>query len=159
MRTLQRRYKHLRHLPLPPVDHAQPLPLIGSDMPHLLTPIEPVHFGPSRGPIAVHTKLSWSLQGPTSIEATSTQQQCLFTSTIAPISELFKNVERLWQMDTLPCISEKQVTRSKQDQQALNLLQTSTVRVDVEKVQRYATPLLHRDNPSRPYGSSVTESS
>ncbi len=147
VKTLQRRYKHLRHLPLPPVDHAQPLLLIGSDMPHLLTPIKPVQLGPSGGPIAVHTKLGWSLQGPISIDQVpATQQQCLFTSTIAPTSELFKNVERLWQVDTLPYTSEKQVTRSKQDQQALNLLQTSTVRVDAEGVQRYATLLLRRAN-------------
>lgn len=145
--TLQRRYKHLRHLPLPPVDHAQPMLLIGSDMPPLLTPIEPVRLGSSGGPIAVHTKLGWSLQGPTSIDQVpATQQQCLFTSTMAPTSELLKNVERLWQVDTLSYTSEKQVTRSKQDQQALNLLQTSTVRIDVEGVHRYATPLLRRAN-------------
>lgn len=147
VRTLQRRYKHLRNLPLPPVDHAQPLLLIGSNMPHLLTPTEPVRLGPSGGPIAVHTKLGWSLQGPTSInQASASRQQCLFTSTVSPTSELFKNVERLWQIDTLPYTSDRQVTRSKQDQQALNLLQTSTVRVDVDGVQRYATPLLRRTN-------------
>ena len=116
-------------------------------MPHLLTPIEPVELGPSGGPIAVHTKLGWSLQGPTSIDQVpASKQQCLFTATVSPTSELFKNVERLWQIDTLPYSSEKQMTRSKQDQQALNLLQTSTVRVNVDGVQRYATPLLRRDN-------------
>ncbi|XP_058508983.1 uncharacterized protein LOC131475122 [Solea solea] len=147
VRILQRRYKHLRHLPLPLVDRAQPLLLIGSDMAHLLTPIEPVQLGPPGGPIAVHTKLGWSLQGPTSVDQVpASNQQCLFTATVSPTSELFKNVERLWQIDTLPYTSEKQVTRSKQDQQALNLLQTSTVRVNVEGVQRYATPLLRRAN-------------
>lgn len=50
VRTLQRRYKHFRRLPLPPVDHAQPLLLIGSQMPYLLTPIKPVQLGPSGGP-------------------------------------------------------------------------------------------------------------
>ncbi|KAK0142848.1 hypothetical protein N1851_019212 [Merluccius polli] len=138
VRTLQRRYKHLRNLPLPPVDYAQPLLLIGSDIPHLLTPIEPVELGPSGGPIAVHTKLGWSLQGPTSIkQVPASKQQCLFTATVSLTSELFKNVERLWQIDTLPYSSEMQVTRSKQDQQALNLLQASTVRVNVDGVQRH----------------------
>ena len=147
VRILQRRYKHLRPLPLPPVDHAQPLLLIGSDMAHLLTPIEPVQLGPPGGPIAVHTKLGWSLQGPTSVDQVpASNQQCLLTATVSPTSELFKNVERLWQIDTLPYTSEKHVTRSKQDQQALNLLQTSSVRVNVEGVQRYATPLLRRTN-------------
>lgn len=147
LRTLQRRYQHLRNLPLPPVDHAQPLLLIRSDMPHLLTPIEPVQQGPPGGPIAVHTKLGWSLQGPTSIDQVpASEQQCLFTATVSPICELFKNVERLWQIDTLPYTSERQVTRLKQDQLALNLLQTSTVRVTVDGVQGYATPVLRQSN-------------
>lgn len=58
-------------------------------------------------------------------------------------------VERLWQLDTLLYMNdtiEKQVTRLKQYQQALNLLQTSTVRIDMDGVQRYATPLLRRIN-------------
>ncbi|XP_054623571.1 uncharacterized protein LOC129176971 [Dunckerocampus dactyliophorus] len=145
--TLQRKYKHLCNLPLPPVDQAQPLLLIGSDMAHLLTPIEPVRSGPSGGPIAVHTKLGWSLQGPTSIDQVpASEQQCLLTVTDSPTYELFKNVGRLWQIDTLPYANEKQVTRSKQDQQALDLLQTSTIRITIDKVERYATPLLRRDN-------------
>ncbi|KAI3376263.1 hypothetical protein L3Q82_016771 [Scortum barcoo] len=117
-------------------------------MPHLLTPIEPVQrTGPLGGPIAVHTKLGWSLQGPTNIDQVpASEQQCLFTVTDSPTCELFKNVERLWQIDTLPYTSQKQVTRSKQDQQALALLQSSTVRVTVDGIQRYATPLLRRAN-------------
>lgn len=116
-------------------------------MPHLLTLIELVQLGPSGGPIAVHTKLGWSLQGPTCIDQVpASNQQCLFTTKVSPTTELFKNVKHLWQIDTLPYMSEKQMTRSKQDHQALNLLQTSTVRVNVDGVQRYATPLLQRAN-------------
>ncbi|TWW77718.1 hypothetical protein D4764_12G0011080 [Takifugu flavidus] len=147
VRSLQQKYKHLRNLPLPPVEHAQPLLLIGSDLPHLLTPIEPVRTGPPGGPIAVHTQLGWSLQGPTNIDQVpASEQQCLFTVTDSPTCELFKNVERLWQIDTLPYTSKKQVTRSKQDQQALALLQSSTVRITVDGIPRYATPLLRRAN-------------
>lgn len=36
--ALQRQHDHLRNMPSPTVDHAQPLLLIGSDMPHLLIP-------------------------------------------------------------------------------------------------------------------------
>lgn len=147
VRSLQQKYKHLRNLPLPPVEHAQPLLLIGSDLPHLLTPIEPVRTGPPGGPIAVHTQLGWSLQGPTNIDQVpASEQQCLFTVTDSPTCELFRNVERLWQIDTLPYTSKKQVTRSKQDLQALALLQSSTVRITVDGIQRYATPLLRRAN-------------
>lgn len=59
--AIQKCYEHLRGLPLPPVDHARPLLLIGLDMPHLLTPIRPVHVGPSGAPVAICTKFGWTL--------------------------------------------------------------------------------------------------
>lgn len=55
--------------------------------------------------------------------------------------DLIHHVERLWQVDTLP-YNEKMVTRSKQDREAYTLLQNATIRVNVDGVQRYATPLL-----------------
>ncbi len=45
-------------------------------------------------------------------------------------------------MDILPYQNEKILTRSKQDQECIQLLQDKTVRVDVNGIQRYATPLL-----------------
>ncbi len=57
MDALQGAYRHLRDLPLPPVDRVKPLLLIGSDMPHLLMPIQPVCRGPDGGPIAIRTQL------------------------------------------------------------------------------------------------------
>ncbi|KAK7877689.1 hypothetical protein WMY93_031608 [Mugilogobius chulae] len=142
--ALQRRYEHLKGLPLSPIHRAQPLLLIGSDMPHLLTPTQPVRAGPSGGPIAICTRLGWSLQGPSEIMPVSSNQSCLHIATESSYTELFKNVERLWHIDTLPYVSEKSVTRSKQDQQALTLLQTTSERVSVDNVPRYATPLLRR---------------
>ncbi len=44
--ALRRKYEHLRSLPLPLIDRAQPLLLLGSDLPHLLTPVQPVCMGP-----------------------------------------------------------------------------------------------------------------
>lgn len=144
VKVLQQKYKHLRALPLPPVNHAQPLILIGSDMPHLITPVQPVHAGPSGGPVAICTQLGWSLQGPVdAVHFSPGVQQCLHIATASASSELIRNVERLWQMDTLP-YSEKAATRSKEDQQALTLLQTATTRVTVDGIHRYATPLLRR---------------
>ncbi|KAG7457240.1 hypothetical protein JOB18_014039 [Solea senegalensis] len=142
--VLQQKYNHLRELPLPPVNRARPLLLIGSDMPHLITPVQPVHAGPSGGPVAICTQLGWSLQGPVdTVHLSPGVQQCLHIATASASSELLRNVERLWQMDTLP-YSEKAATRSKEDQQALTLLQTATTRVTVDGIPRYATPLLRR---------------
>ncbi len=111
--ALRRKYEHLRSLPLPLIDRAQPLLLIGSDLPHLLTPVQPVCMGPANGPIAVCTRLGWTLQGPIGLSQTTlSNPQCLHITTTTTNTELFKNVERLWQIDTLPYVNEKTATRS-----------------------------------------------
>lgn len=138
---LQRKYKHLQGIPVPALKRVEPLLLIGSDQPHLITPIEPVRLGPPGSPAAVHTQLGWTLQGPGLLMGRPTQPVLsLYTSSQS--DELFKHVERLWQMDAVPYTSEKEVTRSKQDLQAVALLEAKTVRIMVDGVLRYATPLL-----------------
>lgn len=85
------------------------------------------------------------MQGPTRlVEQSIHPQQCLLTSTIPQMAELFRNVEKLWQVDVLPFRNEKEVTRSQQDQYAVNMLESNTTRVEVDGVLRYATPLLRR---------------
>lgn len=49
-------------------------------------------------------------------------------------------------MDFLPWRNEKTSTRSVQDQQSLKLLEQKTVRVEVDGIQQYATPLLRVQN-------------
>lgn len=80
--ALQKWYKYLHVLLLPPVDHAQPLLLIGSDMPHLLIPVQPIHAGPPGGPIVVCTPLGckkaashskWDQQAMTLLQASTTR--------------------------------------------------------------------------------------
>ncbi|KAL3979043.1 ATP-binding cassette, subfamily B (MDR/TAP), member 9 [Sarotherodon galilaeus] len=147
IRALQERYRHLKHLPLPDIKEVQPLLLIGSDNPHLLTPVEPVRLGPPGGPAAVHTRLGWTLQGPSRfLRQRLTPQQCLFTSGASPEAELFSHVERLWKMDTLPYRSERLITRSRQDAEAIQRLEERTIRVTIDGVNRYATPLLWKKN-------------
>ena len=142
--SLQRKYKHLDGLPLEPFKKIRPLLLIGSDHPHLI-PTEPVRLGPPGGPAAIHTRLGWALQGPSSVICKLNRpQQCLITSIPPQVTELMKHVERLWQADTIPLKSGKIVTRSRQDDLAISLLENRTTRVDVDGVFRYATPLLRR---------------
>ncbi|KAK7938259.1 hypothetical protein WMY93_001585 [Mugilogobius chulae] len=67
--------------------------------------------------------------------------RCYFTTT--PFStDLMRNVVKLWQLDTFPRQNEKEVTRSKQDQYALALLDSKTQKVNLNGQWRYATPLL-----------------
>ncbi|XP_019204872.1 uncharacterized protein LOC109196100 [Oreochromis niloticus] len=143
--TLKRKYSHLQRLPLTGFSKVKPMILIGSDHPHLITPVCPVIRGPPGGPVAVCTELGWALQGPAkSLPHPAAGQACLHSSFIPQTSELSKDVERLWQLDVLPFRNEKEVTRSKEDQQAIDILESRTVRVQVEGVHRYATPLLRR---------------
>ncbi|KAM9825435.1 uncharacterized protein ACBT44_006125 isoform 1-T1 [Syngnathus typhle] len=140
---LQRKFKHLRGIPIPTFREVKPLLLIGSDQPHLVTPIEPVRLGPHGSPAAVRTRLGWTLQGPCqSTGRPAHPAQCLFTSVPPPMDDLYRHVERLWQVDTVPYRPEREVTRSKQDQQAIALLETKTGRTEVSGILRYATPLL-----------------
>ncbi|KAL6469323.1 hypothetical protein MHYP_G00228470 [Metynnis hypsauchen] len=146
---LQAQYRHLSGLPLQPFERAKPLLLVGADHPHLITPIEPVKLGPPGGPAAVHTRLGWTLQGPTRlVEQGLSPQQCLHTSVIPDAAELFQCVEKLWRVDTVPFHREQDCTRSRQDHDAMEMLETKTVRIEVEGTHRYATPLLRkRDMP------------
>ncbi|XP_073715795.1 uncharacterized protein [Misgurnus anguillicaudatus] len=142
VKSLMRRYPHLQGLPLPNVDKVQPLLLIGSDFPHLLLPKQPVRTGPPGSPVAVRTALGWTLQGPANLNPTDEHSHCYFT--MSPNSELQRHVERLWEVDINPYANTRTVIRSKEDQQALELLEQRTVKVEVDGVTRYATPLLRR---------------
>lgn len=72
--------------------------------------------------------------------------QSFFVSSSAANIALYQAVEKLWKLDVLPFLNPKVTNRSKQDQYALDLLENRTVRVNVEGVQRYATPLLRIAN-------------
>lgn len=143
VQSLRRRYAHLRGVPLQPFHKVRPLVLIGSDQVHLITAKEPIRQGTKGGPVAVHTALGWALQG--AVMCTTDQapeQQCFFISTAHSDDLLYRNVERLWQLDVLPFRNEKLVVRSRQDNEAMQLLESQTQQVSVQGVQRYATPLL-----------------
>lgn len=148
--SLKKRYGHLRGIPLQTFSKVQPMLLIGSDHPHLITPTQPIRMGPPGGPIAVCTQLGWAMQGPTYfLHHPSSEISCLHTSLIKPSQDLYQHVERLWQLDTLPYRHEKEVTRSKQDQAAIDTLEKKTAQVTVDGVARYATPLLRRKTAPR----------
>ncbi|KAI2646026.1 hypothetical protein H4Q32_024548 [Labeo rohita] len=143
LKRLQQCYPHLRGIPLPSFNRVQPLLLIGSDYPTLITPKEPIRLGPAGGPVAVRTQLGWVLQGPDGLLPHQVPSpQCLFTSLTPLRDPVYQHVERLWQLDVLPSRSKKMITRSKQDQMAVDMLETRSRRVEVDGVWRYATPLL-----------------
>ena len=144
---LQKKFRHLRGLPIPALQDAKPSLLIGSDQPHLITPVEPVRLGPPGGPAAVHTRLGWSLQGPIrDLGNKINPTKCFHICCTPPSDDLYRHVERLWQLDSIPHRPDREVTRSKQDKQAIEMLEVKTVRIEVDGILRYATPLLRRAN-------------
>ncbi|XP_067280639.1 uncharacterized protein [Pseudorasbora parva] len=139
------KYQHLKNLPLQSFEGVRPLLLIGSDNTNLITPISPVRLSPSGGPAAIQTRLGWTLQGPVRLlKEQLSPQQCFFLSLTPAELELKRDVERLWQIDAFPYRYEKQATRSREDQEAISLLEAKTTRVEVDGILRYATPLLRR---------------
>lgn len=73
--------------------------------------------------------------------------QCLITSTLSPgEAGLLSHVSKLWQMDVLPYWREKVITCCKEDTTVVRMLEDKTIRVEVDGVQWYATPLLCRGN-------------
>ncbi|XP_038075608.1 uncharacterized protein LOC119743278 [Patiria miniata] len=133
VKILQECYPHLRDLPLPLVDRARPVILIGSDHVDLIAPRRPIRFGPSGTPVAALTRLDWTLHGPASI-----------LSIVVHIT--LPHGLRDQCIDVVPYVNEKHVVRSKQDQRAVQLLEDKTARVVEGGIQRYVTPLLRTDN-------------
>lgn len=108
-----------------------------------MTTVEPVCLWPPGGPATIKTCIGWTLQGPVQeIRHGLTEQQCIFTVTQYPTADLHSQAERLWQMDVLHWQNEKTSARSHQDQDAVAFLEAKTVKVEVDRVQRFATPLL-----------------
>ena len=143
--SLQRRYAHLRQLPLKQLDQVSPLLLIGADHTHLITPTQPVNLGPPGAPAVIRTLLGWTLQGPARDIASPPSIGCHYISFKCPPDDIHHNVQKLWQLETLPPRSIRVVVCSKQDQQAIHQLETQTIRVPVNEVLRYATPLPQAD--------------
>lgn len=79
------------------------------------------------------------------LPATSGRREQL-SSLFSPAEELHQNVERLWKLDTLPFRKSKEVICSGEDKAAMKQLEQKTIRVTVDGVSRYATPLLHKPN-------------
>ncbi|KAK0149995.1 hypothetical protein N1851_009229 [Merluccius polli] len=145
--NLKRSYQHLRDIPLLSYNKVKPMLLIGSDNPHLITPVSPVRSGPIGGPVAVCTALGWAVQGPaTFLQHSSGENSCLHSSFLSPSEELHQHVESLWKLDTLPFRNSKEVIRSGEDKAAMEQLEQKTIRVTVDGVPRYATPLLRKPN-------------
>lgn len=156
---LKEKYHHLQRVQLEGFNQIQPLVLIGSDNAHLITPIRSILRGSAQGPVAVCTKLGWAIQGPScSMPTQQGEAHCLNISCLSPAIALQQDVQRLWQLDAPLHRPVKEVTRSKEDREAIARLEAKTIRVPVDGVERYATPLLRKkDFPQMHVSSEVVK--
>ncbi|XP_046556736.1 uncharacterized protein LOC124265959 [Haliotis rubra] len=143
VKSLQREYAHLQDAVLHDIHEAKPFILIGSDHADLILPQTPICFGPSNAPVAVCTKLGWTLQGLAKDITSANRECCLLTSNSNPSTQLMDDVVKLWKAEVIPFTS-KAVTRSKLDNFAVKILESKTVNVSNGETNHYATPLLRK---------------
>ncbi len=124
VKSLQRRYPHLRQLPLIQLNKVKPLLFLGADQTHLITPKQPVKLGPPGAPVEIKTRLGWTLQGPARDLTNSSSTHFHHISFKCPTDDIYHNVQKLWQLDALPQRNMKAVVRSKRDQEAMHQLET-----------------------------------
>ncbi len=82
--------------------------------------------------------------------------QCVLTSVSPTQDELFKNVQRLWQIEAIPHKDDKEVTPFKQDQEALKILEAKTIRTEVNGILRLAIPLLQQKDMPQLHAPKVS---
>ncbi|KAL0181784.1 hypothetical protein M9458_024190, partial [Cirrhinus mrigala] len=143
LKSLQQCYPYLLPLPLKQLNKVRPLLLLGADQTYPITPTQPVNLGPPGAPVAIKTRLGWTLQGPARDLPNSRSAHFHYISFKCPPDDIYHNVQKLWQLDALPQKNMKTVVRSKQDQEAMHQLETQTIRTPVDGILRYAAPLLH----------------
>ena len=143
-KALRHRWAHLKDVPLHECKDVRPLLLIGSDHPELVVPMES-RFGPEGAPVAVRTELGWAVQGPTMNHRHRGELNYMSGPTPSD-STLHEGVCKLWHHDFKMYAERKQVTRSKQDQRAIDLLEAKSTYVEVDGIRRVATLLLWRQD-------------
>ena len=122
--ALQERYRHLRDLPLTEFEKVTPLLLIGADNHHLLLPVGPVKLGPPGSPAAVQTLLGWGLQGTDCLlDSQRSVAHCLFTDVTPVEGDVYNQAGRLSQVNFLSSQDKKLVSQSRQDAEAVRLLE------------------------------------
>ncbi|XP_058840906.1 uncharacterized protein LOC131696379 [Topomyia yanbarensis] len=142
---LVKEYSHLRGLPVAEFQQAAPKTLIGLRDIHLYAPIES-RIGRPEEPIAVRSKLGWTVYGPTSIHHSDAgligHHECSAVSN----QELHDLLKSHYTMEESG-ISVALLPESEEDRRANEILKSTTVRIG----DRFETGLLWKeDDPSFP---------
>lgn len=131
-------YPHLRNVPVPNYESAEARIIIGLDNLHVFAPLES-RVGHSGEPIAVRTPLGWMVYGPTSLSSVADVRLNIH-SCISITNEGLHDLLRSQYVLEEPISSPSMIPQSSEDQRAMKILQTTTVRVR----NRFETGLLWR---------------
>ncbi|XP_065092105.1 uncharacterized protein LOC135712935 [Ochlerotatus camptorhynchus] len=139
------RYSHLTDLPVVSYAAEEPRIIIGLDNLHVFAPLE-TRVGEPGQPIAVRSKLGWTIYGPGNPAAAATAESYMNVHSVEPIrnEDLY---EMLWTQYLLEdtgtsCFS---VPESAENIRAREILQATTVRIG----DRFETGLLWRKDERR----------
>lgn len=143
LKEVKRRFPHLRDLPVAELGLEEPTIMLGLDNLHIFAPLES-RIGQPGEPIAVKTKLGWTVYGPLQKNQMATVHVNFHM--IDPVS----NQELHDVMRAQYCLEESGVMpsgvpESHEDQRAREILRTTTVRIG----DRFETGLLWRHDERR----------
>ena len=114
--------------------------LLGSDVPELTVPLETRH-GPKGSPVAVHTRIGWTVTGrlPGHIQECESVRK---VHVATPDEELNETVKTWWRTENFGCRYDNDTEHSVEDERVMKFLDESTHKAD----GRYEVPLIWRDD-------------
>lgn len=135
---LSQHYRHLSNLPIDSYENVRPRILLGMDNAFLDHPIEAREGGENQ-PVAALTRLGWVVYGPCSVEENSKKNHHQeFNYHICQCDTMFAEMKQYFMLDSLGIQTPSKPLMSKDDERAMELLRSQTVR----EGNRYRTGLL-----------------
>ncbi|XP_058064741.1 uncharacterized protein LOC131214376, partial [Anopheles bellator] len=144
-RQLKERYAHLRDVPVEDVARKHVGIMIGLDNIHLFAPLDS-KIGQPGEPIAVKSKIGWSIYGPRKLRSDSGQEENsnYHTSFLVSNEELHDVLKAQYITDNTG-VSGVNPPESKEERRARKILEATTVRVG----NRFETGLLWKEEKRR----------
>lgn len=134
MTELAERYPHLKGLPLRSYEDARPMILIGLDNSHVSSPLR-LKEGCRDDPVAVKSRLGWSVYGKISKGTSGHASLNIHASTCQGTTDLLKNALDL---DGIGIVRQSRSLLTPEEKRADDIMKSTTIRIS----DRYETGLL-----------------
>jgi hypothetical protein len=117
-------YNYLNHVPIPTLDKAVPVLLLGADNIHLTVPRKIIE-GRNRGPVAIECHLGWGLAGTSSLKGNK-DNNVIYHVCDKGDEELHRLVKDSFSTEAFGVKVTQSIGRSREDQRAEELLKATT---------------------------------